>query len=418
MLLEFLCSNHKSFRREILFSALAGKDTTNENLLTEFNDIRVLKSAIIYGANGSGKSNFIDALSFVKQLVLNSINHQPGQGIRQSPHKLEPISSDSRYRIQFVTKGIRFVFGFTLCNSLVKEEYLYYFPNGRQTKIFERKAEIFVTGSKFRGKLATCKDVLKPNRLLLSCAANFSAVPEIEQVYTFFRDELIIYTTAEPNDSWMQYSLHQMQTNRPMKQAVLKTMQGLGIAVKDINVKIEQKALPFDESILPDFLSDDFKREILQNAVSIQAKVIYDTFSTDLLQEESNGIKKLFGFLCPFLDIMVKGKTLICDELEGCLHESLVHELLNIFMNPSVNTNAQLVFTTHDTSLLDTALFRRDQIWFTEMSAEDRSSELYSLAEIKNIRKEERYGKRYISGRYGAIPMLNLNFADIVSTIE
>ena len=180
MLLEFSCVNHKSIREEIVFSALAGSDTTYEEKTQQFEGHRILKSAVIYGANGSGKSNFIDAVNFVKMLVINSINYQPGQGMRQLPHKLEGFEKESVYRIQFVTKNARYVFGFSLKNMLVTEEYLYFFPNGRQAKIFERDDKDFTTGSKFRGKLSTCKDVLKPNRLLLSCAANFSSVKEIE----------------------------------------------------------------------------------------------------------------------------------------------------------------------------------------------------------------------------------------------
>lgn len=131
MLLEFACSNHKSIRNEVLFSAMAGKDNTFEEKTKEIPGGRVLKSAIIYGANGAGKSNLIDAISFVKNLVVNSINHQPGQGIRQIPHKLDGFSADSTYRIQFVTQNIRYVFGFSLRNMLVSDEYLYYFPKIR-----------------------------------------------------------------------------------------------------------------------------------------------------------------------------------------------------------------------------------------------------------------------------------------------
>jgi len=97
MLLEFACSNHKSIRSEALFSTLAGKDNTYEDRTYNVDGIRVLKSAVIYGANGSGKSNFIDAISFVKNLVMNSITHQPGQGIRQLPHKLEGFEKDSSF---------------------------------------------------------------------------------------------------------------------------------------------------------------------------------------------------------------------------------------------------------------------------------------------------------------------------------
>ena len=114
MLLEFSCSNHKSFQNKVVFSTVAGSDTTFEEKTEEIAGIKVLKSAVIYGANGSGKSNFIDAIAFVKNLVMNSITHQPGQGIRQIPHKLNGMGSESTYQVHFVTKGIRYVFGFSL----------------------------------------------------------------------------------------------------------------------------------------------------------------------------------------------------------------------------------------------------------------------------------------------------------------
>ena len=179
MLLEFACSNHKSIGEEIVFSALAGKDSAHIEKTFEFGTYNVLKSAVIYGANGSGKSNFINAIAFVKNLVSSSISHQPGQGILQTPHKLCGTNNSSTYKIQFIKDQIRYAYGFSISNYLVSEEYLYYFPNNRQVKIFERSADEFETGSKFRGRLNSCKDILKPNRLLLSCAANFSSVVEI-----------------------------------------------------------------------------------------------------------------------------------------------------------------------------------------------------------------------------------------------
>lgn len=413
MLLEFACSNHKSIRSEVLFSTLAGKDNTYEDRIYQIDGVRVLKSAVIYGANGSGKSNFIDAISFVKNLVMNSINHQPGQGIRQLPHKLEGFDKESSYKIQFVTKGIRYVFGFSLMNMLITDEYLYYFPNNRQTKIFERSGNTFSAGSYFRGKFSACKEVLKPNRLLLSCAANFSSVQEVIDAFTFFNDELVIYVPGN-QDNWMNYSMYQMNSNPKMKAAVIAFLSELGTGIKDIKVSIDQKKL--DSAQIPPFLSDDFKAFLLQNSVdAITAKVKYENFETDLIQEESTGIKKLFAILCPLIDIIVNGKVLVCDELESSFHESLVFGLVKLFINTDAEKFAQLIFTTHETGLLNLDLFRRDQIWFTELTEKERATDLYSLAEIKNVRKEENFGKGYIAGKYGAIPMLNLNFADIVS---
>lgn len=413
MLLEFACSNHKSIRSEVVFSAVAGTDTTYEDKIKVIDGTRVLKSAVVYGANGSGKSNFIDAISFVKNLVMGSISNPPGQGMRQMPHKLDGFDKDSTYRIQFITNDVRYVFGFTLKNMVVVDEYLYCFPNGRQTKVFERSSEMFTAGSKFRGRFNTCKDVLKPNRLLLSCAANFSSVEEVVAAYKFFSDELVIFGPVNENN-WMNYSLYQISQNEKMKQAVLSFMKELGMGIKDIEVTIDQKQL--ESSELPPFLSDEFKNMLLQKKVdAINAKVIYDSFETDLIQEESTGVRKLFGMLCPLIDIMLNGKVLICDEIESSLHESLVYGLVKLFMSVKTEKFAQMIFTTYETGLLNLDVFRRDQIWFTELKAEDRSTDLYSLAEIRNVRKEDNFGRGYISGKYGAIPMLNLDFANIVS---
>lgn len=415
MLLEFSCSNHKSIRNKIIFSTIAGSDTSFEENTEEIAGIKVLKSAVVYGANGSGKSNFIDAISFVKNLVMNSITYQPGQGIRQIPHKLEGIGSESTYQMQFITKGIRYVFGFSLCNMLVKDEYLYYFPNGRQAKIFDREGEEFSIGSKFRGKFTSCKDVLKPNRLLLSCAANFTTVEEIADVFDFFCNQLVIYWTKN-QDNWMNYSLYQINTNEKIKKAVISLMNDLDMGIRDIKVNIDRKKMELSQ--LPPFLSDEFKNMLLESNVdAITAKIVYEKFETDLMKDESAGVQKMFALLCPLIDIMVNGKVLICDELESSLHESLVYELVKIFMNFKTDKFAQIIFTTHETGLLNLDLFRRDQIWFTEMEGMDRYTDLYSLAEIKNVRKEENFGKGYIAGKYGAIPMLNVDFARIIADI-
>lgn len=416
MLLEFSCSNHKSIKEKVVFSAIAGKDESNENLLYTFGSLRILKSAVIYGANGSGKSNLIDAINFVKKLVTNSINYQPGESIRQTPHKLLSINDDSTYAIQFVTKGVRYAFGFTLNNMLVTEEYLYSFPNGRQVKIFERENEEILAGDKFRGKFDVCKTVLKPNRLLLSCAANFSDVKDVQNVFAFFRDELVIYRGLGIDD-WMNYSLITMKENPKVKNAVMTFLKGLGTGIKDIKIEIRKRQLQINQ--LPSFFSDEVKAQIVKKQTNeIKANVVYDSFNVDLMLEESMGVKKLIEFICPFIDIIVRGKVLICDELEANLHEAIVYGLVDLFRQLKTNELAQMFFTTHDTSILNLDLFRRDQIWFTEMKKDERATDLYSLSEIKNVRKDENIGKGYISGKYGAIPMLNESLASLIAKTQ
>ena len=415
MLLEFRCKNHKSIKDEVLFSLLASKDTFNSEYLYGYKDLKILKSSVVYGANGSGKSNFIDAIFFMKSLVTNSINLQPGMGIPYTPHKLNGVGSESFYSVQFIKNGVRFAYGFSIEQMLVKEEYLYYFPNGRQAKIFDRTGMTYEEGSKFKGRFNSCKDVLKPNRLMISCAANFTNITEIEDAFRFFSEDLVIYTNAN-QENWMQYSLYQFNSNPEIKNLALSFMRDISVDIQDIKINIEESAFP--QSELPEFLSDEYKNKLRMTPLQkITASVVYPGFETDLFTEESTGIQKLFAFLCPFLDIISKGKILICDELETSLHESLLYTLLKTFLSLNGKEQSQIIFTTHDTSLLSLDLFRRDQIWFTELNSLNRSTELYSLAEIKSVRKDENYGKGYISGRYGAIPMLNENLAELLKNI-
>lgn len=402
MLLEFACSNHRSIRKEILFSALAGSDTSlNENIY-EVPSGRVLKSAVIYGPNGSGKSNFIDAIAFMQNLVRSSIHNQIGQGILYSPHKSDGFSKESTYKIQFITQNVRFAFGFSLQNMLIADEYLYYLPNGKQTKIYERTGETFTVGDSFKGQLNTCEAVLKPNRLLLSCAANFSAVEEIAMVYQFFCDQLMVYT-PDSQKNWMIHSLYKIHTNPQIKSAVLQFLSQLGTGITDIRILMEQSKFPTNP-LQPDTIPQT-------------ARVVYDMFEVDL-SEESTGIRKLLSLSYLLIDCLSNGKVLICDNLEAGLHPSLVHDLVKQFMNTSTDSLSQLVFTTHETGLLNLGVFRRDQIWFTETQKTDRSTELYSLAEIKNIRNGSNFARDYLSGKYGAVPILNLNLHQTNPTLE
>ena len=406
MLLEFKCSNHRSIKEEVNFSMIAGSDNTSEGLLKEFGKFRVLRSAVIYGANGSGKSNFISALLFMCDLVSNSINYQPGQGIFQVRHKLSAEDSSSRYSIQFVRNDIRYAYGFSVKQNLIQDEYLYYFPKGRQVKIFERDRLEIRPGDRYKGVFDVSVSILKDNRLFLSCAANYSIVKEIEEAFLFFKTDIVIYNPEINN--WTEYSIKLMQDNDMMKKIFLNILRALGTGAKDVKVKLEKIKLADLPQELP--LPDALKSLLgTKEGNRIEAKVIYDQFEVDLMTEESTGVKRLFQMICPIIDILNKGKILICDELETCLHESVIFQIVQLFQNYQKDKFAQLIFSTHDTSLLDSDLFRRDQVWFTQLNNE-RATDLYSLVEIKNVRKSENLEKGYVSGKYGAIPMLNKKF--------
>ena len=136
-----------------------------------------------------------------------------------------------------------------------------------------------------------------------------------------------------------------------------------------------------------------------------EAYINYGLFSVNL-NEESKGIQKLFEVFGPIIDIILKDKVLIWDEMETSLHPRIVKEILRLIMYGKRDSKAQLIFSTHDTNLLDLNTFRRDQIWFTELN-KDRATDIYSLAELKNVRKDENISKGYMNGKYGAIPFIH-----------
>lgn len=403
MLLEYTCSNYKSIKEKIVFSTIAGKDIQYADRLIPYEKYKVIRSSVIYGANGSGKTNVLSSLGFVQNLVINSINHQPGQRIFQTPHKLALSGTPSEFSMQFVRNGIRYAYGFSLLNNVVKEEYLYYFPLGKQVKIFDREGLLIKPGNRYKKSFDLSETVLKENRLFLSCAANYSNLKEVEEAFLFFSQDIVFYNRE--NNNWIEYSIQLMQNNEKIKQLFLKMLQDFMTGIKDVRVKLEK--IDIQGNIPPEV------EQLLSGKMNrVEAKVIYDDFETDLMTEESEGIKKLFEMLCPIIDILMKGKILICDEIEKSLHENLVAKILELFQKASSDKTAQIIFSTHDTSLLNSELFRRDQIWFTQLTEKERATDLYSLVEIKNVRKSENLEKGYISGKYGAIPMMNPNFVE------
>lgn len=410
MLLEFHCSNFRSFRSPVLFSMLAGQDDSHQETLVKFENHRILKSAVVYGANGSGKSNLVKAILFLKQLVLESVSFQPGQLIRYQPHKGSSENEGSCFRLQFIKDGMRYSYDFTQTATGIDEEHLFYYPNGRQVKIFNRKGNTFQEGDRFKGRFEQCRDVLMPNRLMLSCAANFSAVSEVQAAFGYFRDDLVVYS-GFGEEFWLPYSLCNLDIYPDKKQKFIHILQGLCPGIRD--VQIEKREIKHEHEEMPAARKDD-SNNIVVNAVEVRykAKVQYDTFDIPL-QEESSGIQRLVEFLCPFIDVIANERTLVCDELESNFHEAIVKKIVEWFAGAQKSTS-QLIFTTHDTSILNLDTFRRDQIWFTEMKERERETDLYSLAEIRGVRKEDNVAKGYVSGRYGAIPMLNVNFAEVL----
>lgn len=410
MLLEFSCRNFRSIKDPIILSMIATNDSTYENELIYTNKYRISRIASIYGGNGSGKTSIIQALGYLQFLVVSSLNYQLGDKIPGNPHKLS-LDEPTTLKIQFIKNNVRFAYGLSVMRTHVTEEYLYHFPRGRQALIFDRKGDEINIGDIYLKDSETAKSILKPNKLFLSCAANYSSIKEYETAFMFFKENLVVYSNDHNN--WLNYSVESLDKDPAIKREFIDFMHSIGTGLVDVRTKIEQKR--FDTNDLPSEMPDLLKDLITaQDTNIIDVKLDYERFTLDL-QEESSGIRKLFEILCPLIDIIKHDKILIWDEFETNFHPCLIADLLSYFQRKKSNSQSQLIFTTHDINLLDLKRFRRDQIWFTELNAKDRSTDFYSLAELKNVRKDENIQKGYISGKYGAIPCLRDEFSQLIN---
>ena len=414
MLLQFKCSNYRSIKDEIVFSMGVSSDQTLSDSLILFNDNKYVRCAEIYGANGSGKTSVLNALGTMAGIVLQSNNFQPGDSIIRAPHRLSEREAPTEFAIILEKNGKKYSYGFSYNEKGVLDEYLYFWPGQKKAKIFDRDdVDKFSFAPSFSKQGGNCKGRLKENQLLLSLAAKETDIEEIREVFLFFRQDLVIYP-GEPN-GWFEFSVEKLQHDRAMKKRFLDFMHRIGSDIVDITARLERRILT--EKEVPPGFPKFLVPQLLRNPSNlIDLKLHYEKFSIDI-NEESKGTQKLFNFLCPLIDILYSGKVFVCDEIETHLHPSIVFEIVRTFLD-NRETNGQIIFTTHDTDLLDLDYIRRDQIWFTELRPDTRATDLYSLTELRNVRKDENIKKGYVSGKYGAIPVIGKTEKQIFKDLD
>lgn len=382
MLLEFSCSNFKSIKEKVTFSAIATDNIKNEKFLKKFDDFRVLHTSVIYGPNGAGKSNIFKGIGFMRDLVIKSRENRPGEVLKQPTHKMAH-DKKSEFNMQFIINNIRYAYEFVLKDNLVDEEYLYYFEDKNPVKVFEREEGEVCLGEKFEENkvlLEIIENEIGDNKLLLSCIGDKSDIFEINNAFLLFKEYLVIQNSDVKTER--KNCIKVMMENEKMRELIISVFREFDSDLKDI--KIESSGENLDDK-------------------DIRIKFVYDEFETDLYKEESTGINKLFDLVLPIVESFINGKVMIVDEIELNLHRNIAYKIINLFNTHLPNNSAQLIFTSHDISLLSLNLFRNDQIWFAQLG-KDRATELYSLVEIKNIRADENIAKGYIMGRYGAVP--------------
>ena len=405
MLLSFRCRNFRSIKEDITFSMLAvpSIEEMQEFLIPtgiqSENEKNVVRFAEIYGANASGKTNTMRAIHCMAEHVRGSNGRQPGDKIQFSPHKLSKSDEPTEFLIWFIKNDVKFFYAFSCDSDNYQEESLYYYPNGTLTKVFERKGLDFSFGTDFPIRTDQISNWLKGNRLLLSVAANITNIECVNDAFMFFRDDIVFISPSEPQDLDKIFD-ENGTVNEEKRNEVVRLMKALAPGLKDI--KVSKVPVQLTPKVLDYIRRSGANVDINKlEAVSIEAD--YGLFSVEM-DEESDGIKSLFNVCPTILSALSPGKLLLWDEIEKALHPVIAKEIVSWFCKKKFNS--QIIATTHNPDLLDLNLVRKDQVWFTEMNKENRSTDLYSLAAIKNVYKNENINEGYLEGRYGAIPVL------------
>jgi len=376
--------------------------------------IDVLPVAAIFGANASSKTNVLRAMNDMRTLVLQSFRQAPTAGMSHTPFRLDPACAKqpSRFQIDIVLEGVRHEYGFEFDRERVIEEWAFRYPRGRAALLFERRGDEVEFGPAERAKSRAVRELLRPNALYLSTAAHANH-PILLKLYEWFSRNLLLAEAAS-RASRQAFTLQILEGDKNGK-FVLELLRAA-----DLGITGGRK-----------YELDDDMRERLRRAARILAGEEeaegqqLEPLLEDLMllehrgaagdvefgpHEESLGTLVWFGLVGPVIDALTRGAVFLADELDASLHPALVAQLVRLFQGKKTNPNrAQLIFNTHEVTLLgDTTgdrILGRDQVWFTEKENEG-ATRLFPLTDL-DPRKDEAIAKRYLAGRYGAMPILS-----------
>jgi AAA15 family ATPase/GTPase len=401
LLLQFSVKNFRSFESEEVLNLSAGKgsELRDSNTFEFSQNQRLVCSAVIYGPNAGGKSNLIRAIFFLQQFVLaSSTAYQEKQKIPLQPFRLNAKSQNepSEFSIDFACNDTRFTYHVALTEDQIISEELYAYPKKYRQTWFTRKwnasskAYEWYHGPSFKGEHKVWEQMTRANALYLSTAVQFNS-EQLKPIFLWFRDQLVILLKNGPaQEIYFNPDLTFQFLKDPKTEPwIHKFMECADIGIENFHL-IEEEVPPIKKVAV----------RTQHKMLDSDQKVLFDLFL-----DESDGTQRLFSQAGGWLKALREGLVLFVDELDLHLHPNIVKYLIELFHNPKTNPkNAQLIFTTHDTSLLDSDLFRRDQVWFVQKD-EQHGSRLYSLLDFKP-RKGEAIGKGYLQGRYGALPYI------------
>ena len=411
MLLEFRVKNFRSLHNDAVLSFVASADKAHEdtNVAQTGNKsvARALRSIAIYGANASGKSNVIMAIQAMSHIVITSAQYAPNQDIPVQPFMLDPKSMElpTEFEMTFMLDGVRYQYGFAVRKDRVNAEWLLVYKASKPQVWFSRELgsgqdrSVYEFGSYFTGPKKVWEGATKPNSLFLSVATQLNS-EQLTPVFRWISESLVSY--ARGAVPLFEQTVALLQDKGP--EPIMDFLGDADISISDVNV---EEAQGIEHEFQFDFATGRSQIQQRDKTFMVpkfqhrneKASAIFE------FADESDGTQKLFNLYGPLADAFQHGKVMIIDELDRSLHPLLVRQIVRLFQDPDMNPKgAQLVFTTHDTSLLDSDLLRRDQIWLVDKDA-TQSSCIYPLTDF-SARRNEAFEKGYLAGRYGAVPIL------------
>ena len=394
MIVQFSIENYLSFKGPNTLSMVATPlredRVLSENVLIPVGDtdIQILKSAMILGPNASGKSNVIKAFDFFKRFIINSFkNIQAGEDIDVENYRLDvdTAKEPSTMEMIFLSGGNQYRYGFTVSRTLVENEWLCRKAcrkRAKEVELFRKKGEkVQVHPSMPLVQDIVNRKMVRPNALILSVAAQFNEGTAVEIIH--WLDDTAVISCSDEEGNWKEALRH--FDDADVRERIVAFSQYADLGIEDIEKS--------GERVTSTHKQYDSEGKVVQ-------AILFP-----FLENESDGTIKYFSLAFPIIDALDHGKRLIIDEMDSKLHPLLSERIVSLFNSKETNPlGAQLIFTAHDSNLLSSGAFRRDQIWFTQ---KDRlgASELYSLAEYK-VRGNAAFEKGYLSGKYGATPIL------------
>lgn len=412
MIIEISIENFLSIKDKVTLSLEAGSGKRlPQNLIEVSGKVRLLKSAVIYGANASGKSNLIKSVFFIWNMVNKSHNFNIDTKIPRIPFKLDEtsINKPSRFELIFIYKNLKYKYGFSCDDNRIVDEYLFYWPHGRESLIFSRKnsKEYKFTEDKQKQKLI--KKQMNDNVLYLSRATQLG-YEKTRNIYEFIVTNIVI----NYNPTWTSFTIKKIYENSSIKQKIIEILQKADFGgIVDIKViKQKRKVDGFEfklEGNMPSFNPIKQKEEDFYDVKFVHkgknGKLIELSF-----QEESDGTQKTLAMLGPFFDILENGKVAFIDELESSLHPNITKFLVRLFNSKNYKSNAQIIFTTHQTTLLDNELFRREQIYICTKEP-NKNTVITSLLDF-DLRESADFERAYLNGRVGGLPFIDETLFD------